>query len=81
MESPVFNARIMKCVKNGLKVFKVGAKDDLNFNYTHLGNTIKNIEDLMKDDNFKSILKNGKNNHIVLSGNLSDEVKNFNELF
>lgn len=35
----------------------------------------------MKDKEFKNIFTNGKNNHIILSGNLVNEIANFNELF
>jgi len=37
LESPVLNSRILKAVKNGLKVFKIGANDNLNYEYTHIG--------------------------------------------
>lgn len=41
LESPVFNARILKAVRhNGLKVYKIGACEDLSYDYTHLGTNI-----------------------------------------
>jgi NADH dehydrogenase/NADH:ubiquinone oxidoreductase subunit G len=41
MESPVLNARILRGVNHrGLKVYKIGSADDLNYDYTHLGNDI-----------------------------------------
>lgn len=51
LESPVFNARILKSVKNGLKVFKIGSAEDLTYNYTHLGTNIDSVMNLIKDKN------------------------------
>ena len=49
LESPVFNARILKAVKhNGLKVFKIGAPDNLNYEYIHLGQSTEVLSDLLK---------------------------------
>lgn len=39
LECPVFNARILRAVKNGLRVYKIGAAEDLTYNYEHLGTT------------------------------------------
>lgn len=52
LESPVFNARILKCVKRGMKVFKIGAAEDLNYNYEHLGTSLDSVEKLIESSEF-----------------------------
>lgn len=40
MESPVFNARILKSVRHhGLKVHNIGPAEDLTYDYQHIGTT------------------------------------------
>ncbi len=47
IESPVLNSWILWGVNHrGLKVYKIGAADDLNYDFTHLGNTNGVINDL-----------------------------------
>ena len=47
IESPVLNARILKGVNHrGLRVFKIGSADDLNYDYKHLGNSIDILNEL-----------------------------------
>jgi NADH dehydrogenase (ubiquinone) Fe-S protein 1 len=69
LESPVFNSRILKAVKhNGLKVFKIGSPDNLNFEYTHVGNNTDAINDLLKEKGkLFNELKKYKNVHFLTS--------------
>jgi len=47
-ESPVLNSRIIKNVRrNDLKVGVIGTGHDYNFNYTHLGTTVKTLTELL----------------------------------
>jgi len=46
-ECPVLNARIRKAVMvNGLEVAVIGAANNLQLNYRHLGNSAKTLKDL-----------------------------------
>ena len=45
-DAPVFNARILKAVKRGAKVFVVGTPVDLGYEYTHLGNSTQTLLDI-----------------------------------
>jgi len=47
-ECPVLNARIRKAVMvNGLEVVVIGAANNLQLNYRHLGNSAKTLKDLV----------------------------------
>lgn len=82
LESPVFNARILKTVKRGLKVYKIGPAEDLTYDYIHLGNSIKDLTNILQDkDGFKKLFGEGTNNHILFSGNLANELSEFNQIF
>jgi len=61
-EAPVLNARILKATnRNKLKVFLVGTANELNYNYVHLGNTAKVLEDIASGNHpFASRLKKAK---------------------
>lgn len=74
LESPVLNARILRNVRhNGLKVFKIGSPDNLNYPYIHLGNSTNVLNDLLKSKGkFSEELKNFKNVHFMLSSNLQE---------
>lgn len=46
-ECPVLNARIRKAVNvNGLDVAVIGPANNLTYNYTHLGNSVKTLQEL-----------------------------------
>jgi len=46
-ENPVLNARIKKAVAvNGLEVFVIGSAPNLPYNYTHLGNSTKTLQEM-----------------------------------
>jgi len=46
-EAPVFNSRILKCVRDlGLKVFTVGSPIDLPYKTIHLGSSTKVLEEI-----------------------------------
>ena len=46
-ENPVLNARIRKAVNvNGLDVAVIGPANNLTYNYSHLGNSIKTLQEL-----------------------------------
>lgn len=48
LESPLLNARILRGVRhNGLKVHKIGPQEDLNYEYSHLGNTTDIVNDII----------------------------------
>lgn len=72
MESPVLNSRILRGVNHrGLKIYKIGAADDLNYDYTHLGNTNEILSNLSEESSFfKSISEKSKNCHIILGPGL-----------
>lgn len=72
MESPVLNSRILRGVNHrGVKVYKVGAADDLNYDYTHLGNSNKIFNNLSDEKNvLKTISEKSKNCHIILGPGL-----------
>ena len=78
LESPVLNARILKAVKHkGLKVFKIGAAEDLTYNYTHLGTSTSTINDICNAKHpFSTVLANAKNAHFLISSQLC---RNFEE--
>jgi len=82
-ECPVLNARILSDVRHkGLKVFKIGAPDELGYKFYHLGNSTETIKDIINDNHpFCNRLKKAKNAHIVVSSGLSNEVENLNELY
>jgi NADH dehydrogenase (ubiquinone) Fe-S protein 1 len=42
-ESPVFNARILKAARRGVKIAVVGSAGDYGYEYIHLGNTTKTL--------------------------------------
>ena len=47
IEAPVLNARIRKAVNlNGLQIGMIGTAGNLGYNYTHLGNSTKTLEQL-----------------------------------
>lgn len=47
IESPLLNSRIMRSIrKNNLKVFVVGAPNDLTYGYTHLGNNASILQEI-----------------------------------
>lgn len=83
IESPLLNARILQGVKNGkLKVFKIGAPDDLGYKYYHLGNSTSIIQEIVDGTHpFSNRIKAAKNVHILCSNNLSNFLKGFNELY
>lgn len=45
-ESPVLNARILKAVRRGMKVAVIGTPVDLGFDYIHLGNSTKTLQEV-----------------------------------
>ena len=46
-ENPVLNARIRKAVNvNGLDVAVIGPANNLTYNYSHLGNSMKTLQEL-----------------------------------
>jgi NADH dehydrogenase (ubiquinone) Fe-S protein 1 len=82
-ETPVLNARILSGVRhNGLKVFKIGASDELGYKFYHLGNSTKLIEEIIDDKHpICDRIKKARNVHIVVSSGLSNEIENINELY
>lgn len=68
-ESPLLNTRILSAVKNkGLKVYKIGAPEDLGYHYYHLGNTSDTISEIIKENNpFNERLLKVKNGHVLFS--------------
>lgn len=72
MESPVLNSRILRGVNHrGVKVYKVGAADDLNYDYTHLGNSNEIFNNLSDEKNvLRTISEKSKNCHIILGPGL-----------
>ncbi len=46
-EAPLLNARILKAVKNGCKVFVIGEKFNANYKFTHLGNEKSLLSDVL----------------------------------
>lgn len=82
LESPVFNARILKAVKHhGLKVYKIGPAEDLNYEYTHLGNSSQIIKDIIKGKHpLSKILNNTKNGHILIGSSLAGHSPNANSI-
>lgn len=47
LEAPVLNARIRKAVNlNGLQIGIIGSANNLGYDYTHLGNSPKTLEEL-----------------------------------
>lgn len=47
-----------------------------------MGNTHKAINDILENKSeLNKVLKEGKNNHIIISGNLADELEHFNQVF
>lgn len=77
-ESPVLNARILKAVKHkGLKVYKIGAPEDLTYEYTHLGTSTSTLNEVCNAKHpFSTVLANAKNAHFIVSSTLS---RNFEE--
>ena len=60
-DAPVFNARILKAVKRGAKVFVVGSGMDLGYEYTHLGTTTRTLVEIAEGKNpFCARLMNAK---------------------
>ena len=46
-ESPVFNSRILRAVRhNNLKVALIGSAADLSYDYLHLGNSAKTLQEI-----------------------------------
>jgi NADH dehydrogenase/NADH:ubiquinone oxidoreductase subunit G len=72
LESPVLNSRILRGVNHrGMKVYKIGAADDLNYDYTHLGNNYEILNNLIENKgDLKSITERSKNCHIILGPGL-----------
>ena len=49
IEAPVLNARIRKAVsKNDLRVGLIGSPVNLTYDYEHIGNTTKNLIDILE---------------------------------
>ena len=47
-ECPVLNARIRKAIMvNGLEVAVIGSANNLQYNYRHLGNSLKTLQELV----------------------------------
>jgi len=47
-EAPVLNSRILKAVsKKRSKIYTIGTPSDLTYEYEHLGNTAKTINELL----------------------------------
>lgn len=46
-----------------------------------MGNTVNDLANLLEKDGLKGIFKEGSNNHILFSGNLADELPEFNRIF
>ena len=46
-EAPLLNARILKAVKNGCKIFVIGEKFDANYKFTHIGNEKSLLSDIL----------------------------------
>jgi NADH-quinone oxidoreductase subunit G len=46
-EAPLLNARILKAVKNGCKIFVIGEKFNANYKFTHLGNEKSLLSDVL----------------------------------
>ena len=60
-------------------MYKIGPAEDLTYDYKHMGNTHKVINDILENKSeLNKVLKEGKNNHIIISGNLADELEHFN---
>jgi NADH dehydrogenase (ubiquinone) Fe-S protein 1 len=80
LESPVFNARILKAVnQNKLKVYKIGPAEDLNYEYVHLGNNTSIVEEIVNGKHpFSKVLNNSKNGHILVGSGLASYSKNAN---
>lgn len=70
-ESPVFNARILKAVRqNKLKVFLIGTPVDLTYNYVHLGNTTKTLQEIVDGKHpFAERIKKAKLPMILVGAN------------
>jgi NADH-quinone oxidoreductase subunit G len=46
-EAPLLNARILKAVKNGCKIFVIGEKFNANYKFTHIGNAKGLLSDVL----------------------------------
>lgn len=46
-EAPVLNSRILKGTKRGMKVALIGQANDLTYEYMHLGNTTKVLNEIV----------------------------------
>lgn len=82
LESPVLNARILKAVKHrGLKVYKIGASEDLNYEYVHLGNSTSTVNEICNAKHpFSTVLANAKNAHFIVSSTLCRDYEEANTL-
>ena len=68
LEAPLFNARIRKAfLNNKAKIYLLGEKCDLNYNFTHLGSDRSILDDILEGKNAVcDILKNAKRPCIIL---------------
>ncbi len=48
-EAPLLNARILRAVKNGCKVFIIGEKFNANYQFTHIGNDKSLLNDVLTE--------------------------------
>ena len=55
-EAPVLNARLRAAWSRGAQVGLIGDKVDLTYDYTHMGNTVADIEKLLNTE-FKQVLE------------------------
>lgn len=81
-ETPVLNARILKTVRDdGLKVYKIGAAEDLGYRYVHLGNSSATINQILEGKHeFNKRLSTAKNAHIIIGSDLENHLPNYSEL-
>lgn len=82
-ETPVMNARILKAVRqNGLKVYKIGAADDLSYKFVHIGNSSNSLNEILKGEHpFNQRLKDAKNAHIIFGSEMEDNIERFPEVY
>lgn len=81
-ETPVMNARILKNVRErGLKVYKIGAGDDLGYRFVHLGNSSNTINEVLEGEHtFNQRLAAAKNAHIIIGSDLENNLPHYPEL-
>jgi NADH dehydrogenase (ubiquinone) Fe-S protein 1 len=81
-ETPVMNARILRNVRErGLKVYKIGAGDDLGYRFVHLGNSSNTINQILEGKHpFNERLAAAQNAHIIIGSDMENHIPQYPEL-